>query len=87
MIIFRGLNIYVRQLSRMTASENGRLSKLLIQILQAFKYLAATNQIKVLSIEEGQTLVTASNLEEGVYIIRFIRKNELLGTQKLKVIN
>lgn len=45
LIIFRRLNIYVRQLSRMTASENGRLSKLLIQILQAFKYLAATNQI------------------------------------------
>jgi hypothetical protein len=41
----------------------------------------------VLTVEEGQTLITASNLEEGVYIIRFIRKNEILGTQKLKVIN
>ena len=57
------------------------------EVTQVQMILAATNQIKVLSIVEGQTLVTASNLEEGVYIIRFIRKNELLGTQKLKVIN
>ena len=57
------------------------------EVTQVQMILAATNQTKVLSIEEGQTLVTASNLEEGVYIIRFIRKNELLGTQKLKVIN
>lgn len=47
--------------------------------------MVETNQVKVLSIEEDQTLITVSNLEEGVYIIRFIRKDELLGTQKLKV--
>ena len=45
LIVFKWLSEYVRQLSRMTASENGRLSKLLIQTLQAFKYLTATNQI------------------------------------------
>jgi hypothetical protein len=57
------------------------------EITEVHMILASTNQIKVLTVEEGQTLITASNLEEGVYIIRFIRKNEILGTQKLKVIN
>jgi subfamily B ATP-binding cassette protein MsbA len=44
LVLFRWLNIYVRELSRRTSSENGHLSKLLIQSLQAFKYLAATEQ-------------------------------------------
>jgi len=42
--LFRWLNVRVRALSRMTAQENGNLAKLLIQILQAFKYLTATSQ-------------------------------------------
>ena len=57
------------------------------EVTEVQMILTTTNQIKVLSVEEGQTLITASNLEEGVYIIRFIRKNEILGIQKLKVIN
>ena len=43
-IIFRSLNVYVRKLSRKLALENGILSNLLIQTLQAFKYLVATQQ-------------------------------------------
>ena len=49
--------------------------------------LASTNEIKVINVEEGQTHVTASNLQEGVYIVRFIRKNQILGVRKLKVIS
>jgi len=44
------------------------------------------NQIKVIDVEEGQTHVTASNLQDGVYIVRFMRKNQVLGMRKLKVI-
>ncbi|VBB41859.1 Xenobiotic-transporting ATPase [uncultured Desulfatiglans sp.] len=44
MLLFRWLNIYVRKLSRKSATENGHLSKLLIQFLHAFKYLTATGQ-------------------------------------------
>jgi ABC-type multidrug transport system fused ATPase/permease subunit len=47
-IIFRRLNNYVRRLSRNSAIESGSLSKLLIQTLHAFKYLAATDQSKVI---------------------------------------
>lgn len=46
LMLFRWLNIYVRQLSRQTSAENGNLSKLLIQFLHAFKYLTATDQSK-----------------------------------------
>jgi len=44
LLLFRWLNIYVRQLSRKAATENGHLAKLLIQFLHAFKYLTATGQ-------------------------------------------
>ena len=47
---------------------------------------ASTNEMKIINVEEGQTHVTASNLQEGVYIVRFIHKNEILGMRKLKVI-
>jgi subfamily B ATP-binding cassette protein MsbA len=42
--LFRWINMYVRDLSRCISRENGHLAKLLIQSLQAFKYLAATDQ-------------------------------------------
>jgi len=41
---FRHLNIYIRDLSRKNSAESGVLSRLLIQSLQSFKYLAATGQ-------------------------------------------
>lgn len=44
LFLFRWLNIYVRNLSRRSATENGHLSTLLIQFLHAFKYLTATGQ-------------------------------------------
>lgn len=46
LFLFKWLSSFVRRLSRMKATENGVLAKLLIQSLQAFKYLTATNQIK-----------------------------------------
>jgi ABC-type multidrug transport system fused ATPase/permease subunit len=44
LVAFRQLNIYVRELSRKNAAEAGNLSKLVIQSLQSFKYLASTGQ-------------------------------------------
>ncbi len=45
LLLFRALNLYVRELSRKTVIEQGHLAKLLIQTLQAFKYLTATGQV------------------------------------------
>jgi subfamily B ATP-binding cassette protein MsbA len=42
--LFKRLNNYVSHLSREVAREDGHLTKLLIQTLQGFKYLAATGQ-------------------------------------------
>ncbi len=44
LMLFRGLNLFVRQLSRKSSLENGHLAKLLIQFLHAYKYLTATGQ-------------------------------------------
>jgi ABC-type multidrug transport system fused ATPase/permease subunit len=41
---FQKLNVLIRELSRRYAAEGGLLSKLVIQSLQSFKYLAATGQ-------------------------------------------
>lgn len=57
------------------------------EVTEIYMILASTNEIKVINVEEGQTHVTASNLQEGVYIIRFMRKNQILGVRKLKVIS
>ncbi|EGV18412.1 Xenobiotic-transporting ATPase [Thiocapsa marina 5811] len=45
LLLFRALNRYVRELSRKSVTEHGHLAALLIQTLQAFKYLAATGQV------------------------------------------
>ncbi|WP_245969581.1 ABC transporter ATP-binding protein [Thiocapsa rosea] len=45
LFLFRWINIYVRQVSRLAAVENGNLAKLLIQFLHAFKYLTSTDQV------------------------------------------
>jgi subfamily B ATP-binding cassette protein MsbA len=42
--LFRVLNTYVRNLSRMQSREMSHLNKLLVQTLQAFKYVVSTNQ-------------------------------------------
>ena len=44
LLLFRTLSGYVRELSRKSATEEGRLNKLLIQTLQGFKYLTVTAQ-------------------------------------------
>lgn len=45
LLLFRGLNVHVRELSRRASREASRLHKLLVESLQAFKYLASTNQV------------------------------------------
>ncbi len=42
--LFQYLNVYVRRLSRQVAEEMSHLNKLLVQSLQAFKYVVSTNQ-------------------------------------------
>jgi len=44
LLLFRYLNAYVRQLSRQRSAEMSELNKLLVQSLQAFKYIVGTNQ-------------------------------------------
>lgn len=46
LLLFRWLNVQVRELSRQSAHESGVLNKLLIQTLYAFKYLTATAQTR-----------------------------------------
>ena len=49
LIFFKFISIHVLNNSRMLASENGYLSNLLVQSIQGFKYLLATNQNKNIS--------------------------------------
>ncbi|MCS3662078.1 ABC transporter ATP-binding protein [Salinibacter ruber] len=44
LFLFKYLNTYVRRLSRQQSQEMSTLNKLLVQSLQAFKYIVATNQ-------------------------------------------
>ena len=46
LLLFRALNQRVRNLSRQTSLEVSRLNKLLVQSLQAFKYLVSTNNME-----------------------------------------
>lgn len=50
LLLFRGLNVYVHNLSRKTAYEQGNINKFLVQALQSFKYLASTAQLDFLRI-------------------------------------
>jgi ABC-type multidrug transport system fused ATPase/permease subunit len=45
LLLFRYLNAYVRELSRKASSEMSSLNKLLVQSLQAFKYISSTGQV------------------------------------------
>jgi subfamily B ATP-binding cassette protein MsbA len=45
LFLFKYLNVYVRGLSRKSATERSTLNKLLVQALQAFKYIASTGQM------------------------------------------
>jgi len=44
LLLFKYLNAYVRRLSRKQSAEMSTLNKLLVQSLQAFKYIVGTNQ-------------------------------------------
>ena len=48
LLIFRGLNNYVHDLSRRSAHEQSVLNKFLVQTLQSFKYLVSTAQLRPL---------------------------------------
>ena len=67
LFIFIRLNSYVRKLSRITAYENGILTKLLIQSLHGFKYLSATYQFKKVktSILNSINILTNSQIKNG----------------------
>lgn len=66
--LFRWLNLYVRQLSRKTAAENGQLAKQLIQTLHAFKYLSATGQVAPLRRNVTQSIarLTSYQIRTGI---------------------
>ncbi|MCI5225344.1 MAG: ABC transporter ATP-binding protein [Candidatus Electrothrix sp. AX2] len=51
LLLFRRLNIFVRNLSRKQAVEQGHLNKFLVQTVQSFKYLSSTAQLSYLSSE------------------------------------
>lgn len=46
LFLFKYLNAYVRTLSRRSSQEMSHLNKLLVQALQAFKYIASTDQVR-----------------------------------------
>ena len=68
LIIFMSLNNYVRNLSRITASENGILTRWLIQTLHAFKYLTATGQTPLLrrNIIKSIDTLTQNQVKSGI---------------------
>lgn len=46
-----------------------------------------TNQTKIFEVEEGRRKARVTDLQEGMYIIKFYHKDTLFGTRKAKVIN
>ncbi len=54
--LFQFLSAYVRTLSRRVSSEMSRLNKLLVQSLQAFKYVVATKQTDQLRTEVDDSI-------------------------------
>ena len=62
------MNIYVRKLSRKSVQENGYLTNLLIQSIQAFKYISATNQSARLrcAVDESIETLTSYSVRLGV---------------------
>jgi len=63
LLLFKWLNEYVRKISRKTATENGELSKLFIQMLHGFKYLVATGQIKKTKKEINKSIDLLTNYQ------------------------
>lgn len=68
LLLFVKLSTWVRSLSRITALENGVLTKWLVQTLQAFKYLAATGQTKVLKKSISKSIAKLVKNQIGMSI-------------------
>ena len=68
LILFLKMNAYVQTLSRITAEENGTLTKWLIQSLHGFKYLISTNQITSLKryIFKSISILTNTQIKSGI---------------------
>ena len=67
LFLFIKLNSFVRKLSRITAHENGVLTKWLIQSLHGFKYLSATFQFKKVkeSVMKSIDVLTDNQIKTG----------------------
>lgn len=61
LILFQYLNIYVRRLSRRVSNEMSHLNKLLVQSLQAFKYVVSTKQHSHLRTEVSGSVERLTN--------------------------
>ena len=44
------------------------------EVTEVQMVLASTNEMKVISVEEGQTHIAVANLQEGVYIVRLFAR-------------
>ena len=62
------MNSHVQTLSRITAKENGILTKWLIQSLHGFKYLISTDQITSLKryINKSISILTNTQIRSGI---------------------
>jgi len=69
LFVFKGMNYKVHMLSRKSVSEFSVLNKLLVQIMQSFKYLLATGQ---------QNHLRNGFLQSAEKLTRYIRKQGLL---------
>lgn len=67
LILFLQLNSFVRHLSRITAYENGILTKWLIQSLHGFKYLISTSQFNKIrfSVLKSIKILTNNQIKTG----------------------
>ena len=67
LILFLRLNSFVRKLSRITANENGILTKWLIQSLHGFKYLISTSQFDKIrdSVLKSIKILTNNQIKTG----------------------
>ncbi len=68
LIFFIRLNNFVRNLSRITASENGNLTKWLIQVLHGYKYLTSTSQTALLKprVFKSIKMLTSNQVKSGI---------------------
>ena len=68
LFLFLKMNSYVQSLSRITAKENGVLTKWLIQSLHGFKYLISTAQINILeqNIKKSIFVLTDTQIKSGI---------------------